>query len=68
MGRGGGPGEGAGREGENVAVVISRAKTYDPGKAMQAKLLERPQHVKSINSKASKADPPMNPAVTKPNT
>lgn len=41
-------------------------ETYDPGKAMQARLLERPQHVKSMNSKASKADPPMNPAVTRP--
>ena len=54
-------------EGKNKRVV-SRAGTHDPGSAMQARLLERPQQVNSINSKANKADPPKNPATTRPNT
>ena len=35
---------------------------------MQARLLERPQQVKSMNRRASRADPPRKPAVTKPST
>ena len=42
--------------------------TYDPGRAMQARLLERPQQVNSMNSRASRADPPKKPATTNPST
>lgn len=56
------------RSKEENKGVVNRAGTHDPGSAMQARLLERPQHVKSINSKANKADPPKNPATTRPNT
>jgi len=40
--------------------------TYDPGKAMQARLLERPQQVNSMKRSANRAEPPRNPAVIRP--
>ena len=61
-------GKGDGEVVRGTALGVSGAGTYEPGKAMQARLLERPQHVKSMNSKASKADPPKNPATTRPRT
>lgn len=35
---------------------------------MQARLLERPQQVNSMNSRAISADPPRKPATTRPST
>ena len=55
-----------GEDKEEVMQGISW--TYDPGRAMQARLLERPQQVNSMNSRASRADPPKKPATTNPST
>ena len=50
----------------NMHICSEFGCAYEKGRAMQARLLERPQQVSSIKKSASRAEAPRNPATTRP--